>query len=598
MKQFQHPKLNTVFFWAGFLSVLFMVLPYLVLGQDAIFAYHDQLDGEVIAYLLQAKYLFAGEMIPEFLGGVSKTALVPPAPACVLFFLGGNAFFGLVAMQILGSLCGYVGMYLCVKRVGGRAIPAVIAGVLYAYLPFLPVYGLAQYGLPLLLYLMLEAKEGRHTKAALIYGVVYALTSSLVLVGFGVLGVMALWLLWTAWKKCGKAPVLIWGTMVLVYILENVSLITQTLGLAGENTVSHKTEYVLVASSFWEEFKTGLLSGGQHSEDFHKLFLWAVLAVIVWAVVSLVWGKKTKGPEKIKELLRTILVAFAFNVFFAGAAALWNAEIGIFLRSHLSALGAFQLDRLLWMAPCLWYLMLGCTMALAAELWAGTAGNAAEGAGKQKVAKASMLFAAVLSLILVVAVGMTGVKVLLESNLKANIQKLRNPDYAVLSFADYYAIGVYEQVEDFLAESGETDQSAYRVVSLGIDPAAALYHGFYSLDGYSNNYSLSYKHAFRQIIAPELAKSEYLRAYYDEWGNRCYLLSSECPGYYTVEKGGFFFADLSIDTEALKEMGAKYLFSAAYIANAEELGLTLMREEPFSAENSYYQIYVYQLRRE
>ena len=87
------------------------------------------------------------------------------------------------------------------------------------------------------------------------------------------------------------------------------------------------------------------------------------------------------------------------------------------------------------------------------------------------------------------------------------------------------------------------------MVSLGIDPAAALYHGFYSLDGYSNNYPLSYKHRFREVIAPELAKSEYLTDYFDDWGNRCYMFSAECPGYYTIEKKGFRFMDYSIDAE-------------------------------------------------
>lgn len=32
----------------------------LILGKDAIFVYHDQLDGEVIAYLLQARHLWDG----------------------------------------------------------------------------------------------------------------------------------------------------------------------------------------------------------------------------------------------------------------------------------------------------------------------------------------------------------------------------------------------------------------------------------------------------------------------------------------------------------------------------------------------------------
>ncbi len=190
---------------------------------------------------------------------------------------------------------------------------------------------------------------------------------------------------------------------------------------------------------------------------------------------------------------------------------------------------------------------------------------------------------------------LTGVDVLRNSNLKPNVQKLRSPDYGLLSFRDYYAIGVMEQVEAYLLEQTGQKPEDYRVVSLGIDPAAALYQGFYCLDGYSNNYSLEYKHSFRRIIAPELEKSQYLQEYFDDWGNRLYLFSAECPGYYTIEKNGFYFQDYALDVSALKELGGKYLLSAAWIENGEETGLRLVREEPFETQDSYYRIFLYEI---
>lgn len=617
-------KLHRFWFAAGALAVLVMAVPYLVLGQDAIVTYHDQLDGEVIAYLLQAKHLFDGNSLPEFLNGASKTALLPPAPACVLLFLTGNGFGALAVMQILGSLCGYLGMYLLAKRETQLPWIAAAAGVLYGYLPFLPVYGLAQYGLPMLLYCLLEAKEGRHRKAAFIYGVLYALNSSLVLVGFGVLGALALWIIWLliTGRKGGscqkwRSLLIIWIAMLCIYAAENLSLLAQTLGLgstkgaASEEIISHKAEYVLAADSFWGGLVQGFLKGGQHSEDYHSTFLWAAAVTVICGLGVLAAaafrahgaGRKdilmsgaaqagvSTGAsgrdipyERIRKLLTVIGISFGWNLFFALVSAFWNAAPGIFLRSHLQAAGAFQADRLLWMAPCFWYLILACGLALAAELMRGTF------RGRRK------MFPGIISgILMAAALCFTGITVLVGSNLKPNIQKMRNPDYKAISFNDYYAVGVYSQVEEFLNQLTGEPRENYRVVSLGIDPAAALYHGFYCLDGYSNNYSLAYKHAFREVIAPELEKSQYLTDYFDNWGNRCYLVSAECPGYYTIEKGGFFFQDYTLNTEALKKMGGKYLFSAAYIANAEEQGLTLLREEPFETEDSYYKIYVYEL---
>lgn len=238
------------------------------------------------------------------------------------------------------------------------------------------------------------------------------------------------------------------------------------------------------------------------------------------------------------------------------------------------------MNRVLWIAPCLWYLFCACGMAL---IW------------KMLVETKKNPLAWCCGLVVAAAVCFTGIQIFMAGDIKSNIQKLRNPDYDMLSFSDYYAIGVMDQVMIFLqAETGEGPQ-AYRVASLGIDPAAALYHGFYCLDGYSNNYSLEYKHAFRELLEPELERSDYLRKYFDDWGNRCYLFSSESPGYYTIEKNGFYFQDYQLDTEAMRRLGGRYLLSAAYIANAEATGLKLLRETPFETADSYYRIFVYEV---
>ena len=44
-------KPENVWFLLGALAVLAMGIPYLILGKDAIFVYHDQRDGEVSDYL-------------------------------------------------------------------------------------------------------------------------------------------------------------------------------------------------------------------------------------------------------------------------------------------------------------------------------------------------------------------------------------------------------------------------------------------------------------------------------------------------------------------------------------------------------------------
>lgn len=583
-------KREKILFAAGFAAVALLTLPCILLGEQAVFTYHDQLDGEMIAYILQAKHLGDGDLLPEFLGGASKTALMPPSPGSVLLFRVLSPLHALIFMQLAGSLTGYVGMYLLCRKVTDNRLAALIAGCLYAALPFLPVYGLSQFGLPMLLWCVLRVREepGRRTLAgAACYSLIYAFHSSLALVGFGVLGVLALWIFRELWglgrmpsqraaaRRAGLRMGALWLCLCLPYLWCGRDLIAQLLGAGGAG-VSHKAEYAVVSSGLWTGWRSALLYGGQHSEDYHLGF--ALLAVVTACVCIFRERKASSGTA----LWGGMAASLAGIVLLSGLSAVWNLPVWAALRERMGALGAFQMDRLLWLNPCLWYLLLGCAMAYLMRLLRE----------EKRAARILGIWGCALA---VVSLGVTGFGIAKNSDVKANVRKLWDDEYPAMSYGDYYAVGVMEQVRDFLTEYTGEGQEAYRVVSLGIDPAAALYHGFYCLDGYSNNYSLEYKHRFRRVIAPALEESEYLRAYYDDWGNRCYLFGSESPGYYTIQKNGFYFEHLECDTEALKELGGDYLLSAAYIANSDALGLTLLREEPFETGESYYRIFLYEI---
>lgn len=613
-KVFKTQKTEKVWFLLGALAVLFMGIPYFILGKDSVFVYHDQLDGEVIAYLLQARHLWDGSgVLPEFMNGAAKTALTMPAPACVLLYRWLPAELALAWMQIIGSFVGYVGMFLLIRWAGetsGRlqkrratvSFLAMSVGCMYAYLPFLPVYGLSQYGLPLLLYCVLRLGEKDRTKRSVIlycvYIVFFGVNSSLVLSGFAVLGIWVVAELVTLLQKRFSArQAIAWGLLLLTYLLENGGLLLQIFGGQGK-AVSHKTEYTLTPVPFWGQFATNFLQGGQHSVDYHGLILVVLLVAAAALVLRIRAAKKSsiRSEETLRgdgenRLCRSVLLSFGGIVCFAAAAALWDSSLGIAIRSQLGALKGFQANRVLWLSPCLWYFLLGCSLLLLAEQLPGRY----SGEKLEKAVTHKRVFAVMTVMIAMLLTLVTAGKILLESNLKPNLQKLVNRNYAAMSFQDYYAIDVLDQVQEYIRVNFEEEPEDYRVVSLGIDPAAALYHGFYCLDGYSNNYSLEYKHRFREIIAPELDKSGYLTESFDHWGNRCYLFSAECPGYYTIQKGGFYFQNYEINAESLRQLGGRYLLSAAYIDHSEGTGLELVSPEAFETEDSYYRIYLYRV---
>ncbi len=573
MKELLKKLVNKYLFPAGLAVIFLSVIPYLILGEQSVVPYHDQLDGELIAYLYQAKYLFSGQsVIPEFLCGASKTALLPPAPLAVLLFRVLPPFAALLAMQVIGQVTAYVGMFLLTGFITEKKLIAFVTAMLYAFLPFLPVYGLSQYGMPLLLLCICCLYRGEKVRRSLCYVAFYASMSSLALCGFAwiILWAAALFAL-AVRKKLGFHKELAAGFLILVsvYVLENLALLGQMLGM-GDSTVSHKSEYVLSGGEFLSVFWNYLKYNGEHSGDNH---LW--IACLAAALLLFVFLFKKRWEEKAVKQGKYLLGTFGFICLLCFVAAAWESASGVSLRKHMGSLGSFQMDRVLWLAPMLWVLVLAFCLDI---LWS--------------VREKAVWFVYGGSFVLLSCAAVVTLK---DSLVKPCIQKLLNPDYGAISYADYLAIGVMEQVEEFIAESEGLQKEEYRVGSLGIDPAAALYHGFYCIDGYSNNYDLEYKHAFRKVIAPELEKSDYLKAYFDDWGNRCYLFSSECPGYYTVEKGGFAYYDLQLDAEALKELGCRYILSAAYVVNAGDSGLFLLNETPFETEDSYYRIFVYRV---
>jgi hypothetical protein len=143
------------------------------------------------------------------------------------------------------------------------------------------------------------------------------------------------------------------------------------------------------------------------------------------------------------------------------------------------------------------------------------------------------------------------------------------------SFAEFYAVDAFDEI----AEAIGMPRSEARLLSLGIFPAIANYNGFPTADGYFSLYELSYKDAFRRMIAGELAKSEPLRRSYDEWGNRLYVPAVEIGEWPYLNRALRAHPGVMVDLDmrAASALGARYLVSAVPIRNADALSLDHMR---------------------
>lgn len=585
------------------LSCLFMI-PYFLLGGGSIVTYHDQLDGELFSYLLTAKYLFTDiRVYPEIMNGLPAAGAVPPAPLFVLLYAAFKPFTAFMISQWIIYLTAFLGMYLLLMRLTGREFISFSIAVIFMLMPFYPVYGLCIPGQPLLFFAVLALfdkerrsavsssfprKAGYYFSAdSIFYYLIiffYGISSSLVLAGFAcllLLGGSALIHTITALLLKKRGSLSLWFSLIVLlasYISVNSGLIRQVL-FPGNTYISHKTEMVLSPQNFSDYFKEAFTTGISYAQSFHRVLFILMLFCLLLFFINAVVKKESlfSGSDKLPLLkaLRVLLFIFLTCLFYAFYHGHFITEI-----RNISGgiLKTFNLDRVCWLLPTAWCILAGYLLSFIAGLREHkTAARSCSLCLKYGIISATL--------------GIWGITVLLHSPLRPNLSKLlKGGDYYALDWDRFFAEDIFSQIDSAIGKP----KDSYHVISIGIYPAAAAYNGFYCLDGYSNNYPLEYKHTFRRIMEDELEKSDYIRDFFDNWGNRCYITTAEQANYYTFEKKwNSVIYDLDLNTDVLKELDCRYVFSAAYLMNAEEKGLTLLREAPFETEGSWYHIYVY-----
>lgn len=658
-KGYQQHK-DVVLTLLGLLAVSLITLPYLVLGEGSYVQVHDQLDGEVLNYMYQAEYLGRGKVIPQFMNGMDKASMLPPAPLGVLFYRLLSPFAAYGVMHWFCLAVGFLGMYGLCRRLGIRAQVGWAAACLFCYIPFYPTYGLAALGQPMLVLCGLRLGEGTPLpggpRKLLDFGrwylaiALYGACSSLSLIGY-------VWVaggvFWTAClavagrrKKSGFGSALRvgGGTLVLlgVYLITNLDLLRT---LTGEGFTTHRQEMVLRAAEHpLTSFRELIFSGGSYSPVYSAGIL-AAAALLTPAVLAMHSRSRRKAPEnrtqgapghftrrRSRKLgtnvpnthLRngvdkapdmgaeaSLRAAWALiGLIFCGAllAVLWNSSPIVSLRLSIGGMVTyFQADWIYWCFPFLWMLVLGLLLEsicrLGDRLWISpekqspirtNAITQAQPAprGQRKVWSRII---PVLCCLLLLAV--EGLQILRDSPLNKNIRLMLLKNYRQVTWESIYMDEVFSRIDRVIG----ADKDDYSVVSLGIYPSVALYHGYTCADGYSNNYDLAYKHKFRQIMARELEENPESLRYFDEWGNRLYLTGAPHGINGMVAKNQSAYTDLDYDLNAMQALNIRYILSAAPVELSQSalqqtaLRLELVEGSPFTDDTAYYEVWVYRI---
>ncbi|WP_027409139.1 DUF6044 family protein [Anoxybacteroides tepidamans] len=542
----------------SFLAIALFVSPYFILGEDAHMRVHDNLDSNIAWYkvLANSGELFGpvGAVIPQIINGLPRNAFGTEFSGIVWLHALFPSIYAYGLSQLVTRVFAFIGMYLLLKK---HVIKApewawirIGVSLAFALTPFWPSGMLSTLGMPLALWAFLNIRAGERSSVNYIVLTLLPLYSSLVLGFFFFLSALGIWWLVDVirYKRWNVRFLLAIAYMTVLYLAVDYRLVHSLL--FSEEPTS-RDEYFHARLSFWHAvrltFKNYVL-GHNHVMTVHGL----VILPITFLALYVVWKEKRWQQEK------TFLFLHVLNFALSTWYAFWFYKGWLPLTERFDLLDKFNFARYHFLRPMVIYVLFALSLKI---IWR-------QGRTWRNIGWAAL-------------VAQLAVLILFNEE----IVYKNKP-----SFREFYAEKQFAEIKRYIGRPVDT----YRVASIGIHPAIAQYNGFYTLDTYNNFYPLSYKHKFRQIIAPELAKNSVLREYFDEWGGRCYIFVDELGKHYMFKKDSKRkIKHLQLNINVFREMGGRYIFSALPIENAASNQLKL--EKVFRSKESAWTIYLYKV---
>ncbi len=104
---------------------------------------------------------------------------------------------------------------------------------------------------------------------------------------------------------------------------------------------------------------------------------------------------------------------------------------------------------------------------------------------------------------------------------------------------------------------------------------------------------MAQKDVGNKIPIYKLKDTDEVMKYYDEWGSRCYVFSSQLGKNWLNTKGNNPTINIELNTDVLYDMGGKYIFSANKISNEKDNNVELLKV--FEEKSSSWEIYLYEI---
>jgi hypothetical protein len=549
---------------AGALIIIigFWVAPYFILGENAYMRVLDNLDSNIAWYkvLKNSGELFGplNAHIPQIINGqLSRNAFYSQFYGIVILF---SLFPPVVAYglnQGITRFFAFLGVYLLLRdhllSKSEFALIRVGVAFTFALTPYWPSGMLSTLGMPLALWAFLSIRKGEGSWKSWLTLTLLPFYSSFILGFFFFLSAMGIWWIVDLIRKRRLQLPLIGAIvyMTVIYLLIEYRLVASLL-MSQEPT--NRSAFYLSRNLIQTlRVLAGNYVVGDSSDQAVHTFVILPLSLFILGYLFL-----TKKWRQEKSVLYLNLLSLALSAWFA----FWNYKGWESLKEKLNLLTIFNFSRYQYIRPMVLYLIFALSLAIIWKLGTRWARR-------------------VVTLLL-----LAQFLVLIPYNEQIYYHYYHNQP----TFKQFFAEKEFQEIKSYIGKPVST----YRVVSIGMHPDIAQYNGFYTLDTYNNFYPLAYKEQFRKIIAPELAKNSTIRAYFDNWGGRCYIYTAELGKNYMFSKRSTkTIKHLDLNTTVLKQMGGEYVFSAVKIENASQTHLKLLHV--FDQKEAYWRIYLYKV---
>lgn len=550
--------------------IIFINLPYFVLGQGfyEIFGY-DNLDSNVIWYklLVESGKLFSdnSSIILQPISGLERLGFPSELSFGTLLYVIFNPPLAYVINIVLIQIIAFFGMQLLLKEKykSQNIVLIYTISLVFSQLNFWPHAGISIAGLPLIYFAYLKFSDKPIVSIFIL--LFYASYSDLVTVGVFLIAILSLDILYKISIKEKYFRNLIFILLLFVsYLIVEYRLV---LSVFDPVFISHRTEIAGSTFGIRETLSPFIkLIFREYGHNVKKPEL-IVLTTILF--ISFALFRKSSIGKDIFQIIILIVFLSAITVFI-------QSSFLYSFTSKFELLRTIQLQRFYWLLPPLYYILFFLVL--------------------EKIYEFSSGRLIVVFLILF----QFGYVVSANTNLKQIVKtKVLNKEAGVITYGQFYSEKLYSEIKNYIGK----DQALFRVASLGLQPAAALYNGFYTIDGYFPNYPIKYKKRFYKIIEKELEKNKIAHDFFIYGGHMCILLSDEeicrlnghgfiIPTFHKAEKNRIIH-HLDINTEVMRGMNCQYLFSAFQIENANNLSLKF--EKYFEREDSPYGIFLYSL---